>query len=619
MNRWLFFAFALPLYAQFPLHLDLSGDWRFNPADNPAFAQASFDDHDWSAFRIPRRQDPPFGYHWLRRRVRIPEGADTSQLAFTFGPFIENYQIFVNGRRIGSNGEYRLWATHVVRPRTFEIPAGLCTAGSEMTIAVRFWRMVYVGGPSRNFNSIPDEGPYLLTYRSNVAANLAEAGMEKRERLAVTELAIGVFNLVIISVVLLTWLGDRQRRELLYLAGFLLTECALTLSVYPSSALDWSHAVPVITGPALTITGPFLFLLAASICERRIPVWLGIAIWLPSVAHTVMNAGVLLADSDYSRLVNVNEGLNLGVAVVDLICLWILGAFLFGARRDTASRFLAIAIGVVTMLHVPNPFQAGGLRILNTVWQAGGFRLRAYYVAYVVLALAIGTLLFRRIAADRREKSRLAEEMAAAQAVQRLLFTGTSEGVDAIYQPATEVGGDFYQVLPLNDGELLIAVGDVSGKGLKAAMVVSMVVGVLRSHKHLPPAALLAQINRTLAGNLDGGFVTCIAARIDGAGRCVMANAGHLQPYADGREVALNGGLPLGVDAEAEYCEVKLRATSFTFVSDGVVEAANANRELFGFERTRSISAKAAREIAEAARAWGQNDDITVVTVQRFA
>jgi phosphoserine phosphatase RsbU/P len=122
-----------------------------------------------------------------------------------------------------------------------------------------------------------------------------------------------------------------------------------------------------------------------------------------------------------------------------------------------------------------------------------------------------------------------------------------------------------------------------------------------------------------LASNLDGGFVTCIAARIDGAGRCVMANAGHLQPYADGREVALNGGLPLGVDAEAEYCEVELRAASFTFVSDGVVEAANANRELFGFERTRSISAKAAREIAEAARAWGQNDDITVVTVQRFA
>ncbi|HLK65735.1 MAG TPA: SpoIIE family protein phosphatase [Bryobacteraceae bacterium] len=619
MKRCLFFALAVPLFAQFPLYLDLAGDWRFNTADNPAFADPALDDHDWSVFPLPRRDDPPFGSHWLRKRVHIPEGANTSRLAFTFGPFIENYEVFVNGRRIGANGEYRLSATHVVRPRTFEIPGGLCSAGSDLTIAIRFWRMVYNGPSYRNFNGIPDEGPYLLSDRSNVPANPAALGMERRDRLAVTDVAAGVFDLVIISVVLLTWFSDRSRTELLYLAGFLLTECLHSLPSWLSLALDWSHGVAVIFGPTLTATGPFLLLLAARVCERRIPRWLGIAIWIPTLGHAAINCLVLLRDGDYTGLSGTYEVLAIGIDAVDLICLWMLGALLLGARRDAISRFLAIAIGVVTILHVPNPFVAGGPRLLTAVWQGGGFRLSAYYAAYVVLALAITTLLFRRIAADRREKLRLAEEMAAAGAVQRLLFTGATEGIDAVYHPATEVGGDFYQVLPLHGGDLLVAVGDVSGKGLKAAMVVSMVVGVLRSHQHLAPSALLGQINRTLVGSLDGGFVTCIAARIDGAGRCVLANAGHLQPYADGHEVALHGGLPLGVAADAMYPETEVRAASFTFVSDGVVEAANGKRELFGFDRTRTISAKPAREIAEAARAWGQNDDITVVTVRRSA
>ena len=79
-------------------------------------------------------------------------------------------------------------------------------------------------------------------------------------------------------------------------------------------------------------------------------------------------------------------------------------------------------------------------------------------------------------------------------------------------------------------------------------------------------------------------------------------------------------GLPVGVASEMEWGEttIELRpGEQLTIVSDGVVEAANAKGELFGFERTREISGKSAREIADAAKAWGQNDDITVVTVRR--
>ena len=91
-------------------------------------------------------------------------------------------------------------------------------------------------------------------------------------------------------------------------------------------------------------------------------------------------------------------------------------------------------------------------------------------------------------------------------------------------------------------------------------------------------------------------------------------------PYLDSQEVAVEAGLPLGILREAEYQESECRlppGQQLLFVSDGVIEAANARGELFGFERTQQISRKLAEDIAAAAQAWGQNDDITVVTVRR--
>jgi len=100
-------------------------------------------------------------------------------------------------------------------------------------------------------------------------------------------------------------------------------------------------------------------------------------------------------------------------------------------------------------------------------------------------------------------------------------------------------------------------------------------------------------------------------------GSVVIANAGHPSPYCDGVEVEVEAGLPLGLIPDAVYSESSHGGDRFTFVSDGVVEADNG--ELFGFERTREISGRTAHEISGAAKSWGQNDDITVVTVRREA
>ena len=150
-------------------------------------------------------------------------------------------------------------------------------------------------------------------------------------------------------------------------------------------------------------------------------------------------------------------------------------------------------------------------------------------------------------------------------------------------------------------------------------MVVSLLTGALRNRRSDQPRAILRELNAVVAGGLDGGFVTAAIARIGKDGRAWIATAGHPAPYLDGVEVDLHPGVPLGIDAETEYSESELRlgpGQQLTFVSDGVAEAQNAGGELFGFERVREISVKNATDIAEAARAWGQTDDITVVTVR---
>jgi serine phosphatase RsbU (regulator of sigma subunit) len=165
---------------------------------------------------------------------------------------------------------------------------------------------------------------------------------------------------------------------------------------------------------------------------------------------------------------------------------------------------------------------------------------------------------------------------------------------------------------------LLIVVGDVSGKGLKAAMTVSTIIGALRNEPSHEPAEILARLNRVLHGQI-GGFVTCCATFIARDGRLTIANAGHLSPYRNGEELAVAGGLPLGMTADGSYEETSYQLAPgdrLTFMSDGVVEARNTAGELYGFERTQQISHQPAANIANAAKDFGQEDDITVLSVE---
>jgi len=184
------------------------------------------------------------------------------------------------------------------------------------------------------------------------------------------------------------------------------------------------------------------------------------------------------------------------------------------------------------------------------------------------------------------------------------------------------VGGDFFRVVPEPDGSVLVVVGDVSGKGLPAAMTVSLLVGTVRTLAHYTqsPGEILSAMNLRMLTRNDGGFTTCLALRIDPDGTLAIANAGHIAPYLNGEELPLHNGLPLGLSADTTYAESTFQladSRQLTLLTDGVVEARDKAGALYGFDRTRAVSTLAADEIASRAQRFGEEDDITVLTLKR--
>jgi phosphoserine phosphatase RsbU/P len=258
-----------------------------------------------------------------------------------------------------------------------------------------------------------------------------------------------------------------------------------------------------------------------------------------------------------------------------------------------------------------------------------GFHVGVGDVAGLLAVLVVAVLAGRRFLhariEERLERHVLDQELEQARELQQhVLIPGpVHSGVFAVetaYHPARVVGGDFFQAIPIADGSLLIVVGDVSGKGIAAAMLVAVLVGSIRTRAEetSSPAALLATLNQRLLGRSGGHFATCIAAHLRPDGTLTLANAGHLAPYRDGQETELDFALPLGITDHTGYTETVIKlfpGETLTFLSDGVVEAQSASGELFGFERTRQISTQSAEAIAAAAQAFGQEDDITVLTL----
>jgi phosphoserine phosphatase RsbU/P len=157
-------------------------------------------------------------------------------------------------------------------------------------------------------------------------------------------------------------------------------------------------------------------------------------------------------------------------------------------------------------------------------------------------------------------------------------------------------------------------------------MAVSLIVGAVRAlaDDYPGPAQLLTQLNRRLCGQLQDGFATCVIVRISPGSECILASAGHPAPYLNDRELVLPGVLPLGVSPATTYEELvfSLQAGDhFSLYTDGLLEARNNAGEIYSFGRLQSLFATRpdASEATEAAVNFGQDDDITVLTLTRLA
>jgi len=254
------------------------------------------------------------------------------------------------------------------------------------------------------------------------------------------------------------------------------------------------------------------------------------------------------------------------------------------------------------------------------------FSIGTFQITSVAVQLALFAIFLLRFVRTRSDEERYKNELEAARAVQQVLVpeeipTVAGFELDSVYKPAGQVGGDFFQIIPTANGGVLVAIGDVSGKGMPAAMTVSLLVGTLRTLAHYTqsPAEILGAMNQRMLARSSGGFTTCLVLAVSADGTMTAANAGHIAPYVNSRELILCNGLPLGLSATEHYEESVFTVAAgeqVTLMTDGVVEARAANGELLGFERVKTMIAGSAGSIVRAAQLFGQDDDITVLTLR---
>jgi serine phosphatase RsbU (regulator of sigma subunit)/predicted ester cyclase len=257
----------------------------------------------------------------------------------------------------------------------------------------------------------------------------------------------------------------------------------------------------------------------------------------------------------------------------------------------------------------------------------------------------LAELTQQRLEQAMRERERIEQELRVARRIQQASLpeeVPQLEGwqISPLYRPAREVGGDFYDFHPLSEGRLGLVVGDATGKGVPAALVMSTTCGMLQLAAQgldsSSPGEVLVRVNEALLARIPTNmFVTCFYAILDpNSGTLRYANAGHDPPHVrrsdDNAEELRARGMPLGLMPGMEYEEevASLReGESVLFYSDGLVEAHDPEGQMFGFPRLRALVAKHGEErslgeylleelYSFVGEGWKQEDDITLLTLR---
>jgi hypothetical protein len=627
----------------------LNGPWQFHTGDDPSFAAPSLDDstgHDgWEQIAV----DAPWGaqghrsytgFAWYRKHLRIAPGSGAPDQLALLVPHVESiYEIYWNGVRIGGYGKmppHPSWgyddpAFHNVNPHWFGI-----NAAGDGVLAVRVWfrpLWSYDNGLQGGFYAPPLIGTPAIARQSVVVIRYDQL------RASFYRYFLQWLYFLVLVLSLVGWLRDRSQRTLLWMAVFCFGEVGNVGTTMLAGAISfqagyfWDQNLLAVRDIGLW----FLLLGLLDLHENHRLAWFTRVFAWVALADGFLDGLVALPDlANHSLAVKLQIAdaiLTVPYIVVELYPL-VLVVFAVRKRLDASRWAVAIFVFVAEMLQALVSVLRQGSRfthwtIADTIdaplFSLAGSSLNAASLASAGLFLAIVYAVYRYVREAIERQQAMEQELRNARAVQQVLVPQAIPempgfALASVYRPAGEVGGDFFQILPITGGGVLVILGDVSGKGMPAAMAVSLLVGTVRTLAHYTdgPAEILTAMNRRMMGRTQGGFTTCLVLRADADGHVTMANAGHLAPYLDGRELELENGLPLGLSDEAVYAECHLGLESgqqLTLLTDGVVEARNKSGELFGFERTAILSTQPADSIAEAALLFGQEDDITVLTL----
>jgi sigma-B regulation protein RsbU (phosphoserine phosphatase) len=611
----------------------LNGDWRFHPGDDPdgklGWAKPDFDDSSWPLLRSntgwgEQGYKGYSGFAWYRFKVVLPN--EQRPWAISLPRLLTSYQIFADNRLIGQFGGMPPHALYVVGfDQIFALPAGLAMPGHPVTFAIRVWHWP-------RFPKGVSGGPTSTTRVGEIDALRTQQTYDAWGRFwsSSSGNVLMLMNLLAaFAGLFLFWMRPQDREYLWFGIYELLTGVDhLVLDYYrfhptPQWIIFWLDA-------AFSAASWLFFLLFIVTILKGRKNWL---FWAAAATPVVTILGQVASRMGWIGLVQFD--LIWALALGSYFC-YILGLLYQKAIRgvpDAQLMLIPVAFCYLCWLAVILLTALGGsghiwvYRDLHWFFQVSRrpFPFSVNDLADMFMLIAVVAVLPLRFARSRRDEERLAGEMESARTVQQVLIPNEIPPVPGfqihcVYKPAGQVGGDFFQVIPLASGGALIVVGDVSGKGMPAAMTVSLLVGTFRTLAHYTqrPSEILGSMNRRMLSRSQGGFTTCVVLRIEPQGTVIVANAGHLAPYLAGREIAVENGLPLGITADTEYPEVSVPfppGAQLTLYTDGVVEARARSGELLGFEQAAALSTQPAELIVQTAQNFGQDDDITVLTV----
>ncbi len=619
--------------------IDLSSTWLVKQGDDPGYSSPRLDDSSWTVISV-KKPLKSYGLKnvdtiWYRTHVQLPPNKHGLELLLrSFGG---SEQFYLNGVSLGSFGEFagtgKPWYDNT--DVLLAIPDDLISAG-DMTIAIR----ARIGTDSQ-FGAITggiNDNTLLLLGTGDDLIGVRSLRNFRYYISSVTNLTLELLLALVALSLAVTLRSEREYLALFVFAAAQVVQGTINL---------WRDLTNTPNSPFFLIVGGVLITLnVLALIEfvrmvlqlrrtRLLVIYYGLLAFVLIVVFQTINIILLQSSTGFSN--GFIAAANVFAVIVMLpaeMGLPLLAIWTYWRRRSTDALLLFFPLILQDALEYTTKFytvlyfmglrhqEFNGMAPIQGLYVAWGEITDFIATITLLLFIVLRTL---RIA---RAKAATAAEIAAAQTVQQVLLARSSQptpgfDVESVYRPASEVGGDFFLVSPGSDGSLVAIVGDVSGKGLIAAMRVSMILGVLRREESREPAAVLRGLNEALLlpvtdARSAPGFTTACCIRLEHSGQYSIANAGHIAPYIDGAEIPTAAALPLGLAGDQEYEVASGRLATgkkLVLMSDGVVEARSASGELYGFDRTALLTLRPAVEIAETAANFGQEDDITVLTI----